>query len=104
MTERFERILIVILASVTILLSLWFRYSYEKIQDDRMTILEYQEQIDQLKIDSEEQRQRFEKLRDQANKEMRQIETATKKILMTKVPKDCNKAMDWGIRAARAFR
>jgi hypothetical protein len=103
MTERFERIVIIILAPCVIMLGTWFYYSLHKMERDKIEIDGYQMQIEQLQLESEEQEKRFEESRKRAKWEMQRIQQDTRKILAAKVPKNCDQAMAWGLNEARNF-
>jgi hypothetical protein len=103
MTERFERLIIVIFGTFILILAAWFHYSYRKIQDDRIEILDYKIQIQQLEIESQKQAKRYEASRKIADDELKKIQEEGHKILVSNVPKDCNSAMEWAKHEARVF-
>lgn len=104
MTERIERIIMVFMATLIGMLAVWFFYSNFRMNNYREEIITYQTQIDALEMESEQQAKRFDDSKKRANYEMQQVKDQTAKLLATKVPKDCKLAMDWGRRAAQAFR
>lgn len=60
-------------------------------------------QIEQLKIESQAQAQRFENAYKDAIVEQKQSEVETDKIMLANVPSNCELAIGWGIQQSHAF-
>jgi len=104
MSERIERIFFVVLGLCVIILGAWSYYGVYQIQKDKAEINAYQSQIEQLQYESEQQERRFDDSQKRAAYAMQHVKDETARLLAQKVPKDCTQAMDWGRRAAQAFR
>jgi F0F1-type ATP synthase membrane subunit b/b' len=75
----------------------------DAIREYKSEVSSYRAQIDVLRNDSLEQAERFDDARKQADDQMRRIQDENKKILNAKVPKDCNKAVQWALNEAHNF-
>jgi hypothetical protein len=104
MSERIERVFFVVLGVFVLTLGAWSYYLVYRVQKDKAEINAYQTQIEQLQYESEQQERRFDESRKRAAYAMQHVKDETSRLLSAKVPKDCAKAMDWGRRAAQAFR
>lgn len=103
MTERIERIIITVLIGFLIILCIWLYFNYRELQQDRIEISGYEAQIEQLQYESEKLQQRFEESKQRARMDMQRIQNSQQKILAERDPKDCNKAITWGLHEARNF-
>jgi len=103
MTEEIERFIMIFLAVVVILLGGWFYYSIAKIKSTEMRLLDCKSKISQLRLDSIEEKKRYENARKQADARMQDIKEKARKILDENVPENCDDAIKWGISEARTF-
>ena len=74
-----------------------------KINELNSYVAEYQQQIDILQSESVRQEKTFETAYTAAQNQMRQIQDSNKKILLAKVPKDCQGSIKWIIQKAQSL-
>jgi outer membrane murein-binding lipoprotein Lpp len=63
----------------------------------------YQQQIDMLQTESAKQQKAADEAYSTAQNQMRQIQENNKKILLSKVPKDCQGSIKWIIQQAQSL-
>jgi len=90
-------------AALIVILGVFIRFQHLELKNCKQNGEILISQIDEIKKDAELRVKRFEqakKISDlEAQNEKRKIET----ILQTKVPKDCQNAIKWGIEQANEF-
>ena len=103
MINRIDIILLCILIGIICVLGIKYVNVSNDLNRCQTQQFKYQTQINTIMAESQEEIRRYEDARKQAQFEMNQIQGETRKVLATRVPKDCNKAMAWGINEARRF-
>lgn len=69
----------------------------------KANVATYQTEINELKIDSERQADDAQAAYESAQRQMRQIQDKTQKVLRTKVPKTCDGAIKWLVQQAHSI-
>lgn len=102
--ETIEAIIIVTMAISLMVSGLYIGHYKEKYQIAAMEITQLNSEIAQLKYESEQKQKTANMALEKA---MRSIEETNKKaqlVMKQKVPVDCNKAIQWGIKQAKGMQ
>jgi hypothetical protein len=98
--EIIPRIFIVLLVLlVFIILRLSFVTDKLRAQRDGLY-----NQIDMMREESARTQLEYQRASDNAKIEMQRVQLQTHAIITEKVPKECNAAMAWAVKAAKSFR
>jgi hypothetical protein len=99
----FKESFISLIAGIFVMMAIYCNYSYSKLQQYQIEIINYQNTLTQFKNEAMEQQKRFAQAKKQAESQVVQMQENIKRILTSDVSKNCDKAMQWGIRQAHNF-
>lgn len=90
--------LVIGLIIATLVFIIFIQHEHAKSLD--LTITQYEQQIEKLHQDSIQATKRADEAKANAQVQINSVISRNQKIMKSKVPHDCEKAMQWGIEQA----
>lgn len=101
---KLDTIVLPTLAGIFVMTAIYANYCHDRIKRYQTEVLQYQLEITNFKLEAEAQQRRYREAKEQADKELASAKDEVNHILASNVPKDCAKAMAWGVQQAKSFR